>query len=153
MRILGIRVSPSTIRYAILDWDGESATFVNQNSENKIEFPSNVRSKGEKLHWMYQELDRIHSLHPGIEIVGIKEGEYRSSETSSKREKASLEGLIQYWAHQNILPAEAKIYGGIRDVKSGEALEFCETNFGRTETYWTKEMADALLAAWSLREV
>ena len=153
MRILGIRVSPSTVRYAILDWDGESAAFVNQTGENKIDFPANANSRGEKLRWLYQELDRILTLHAGIEMVGIKEGEYKSNETSAKREKASLEGIIQYWAFQNNLPVETKIYGGIKDVKSKDALEFCEANFGRSKTYWTKDMADALLAAWALREV
>ena len=88
MQILGIRVSPSTIRYAILDWDGQIAEFINKDRENKIEFPANICSRGEKLNWFYQELERIHSLYPNIKVVGIKEGEYIDTETSRKREKA-----------------------------------------------------------------
>ena len=153
MRILGIRVSPSTIRYAILDWDGRIAEFVNKDIENKIEFPANICSRGEKLNWFYQELERIHSLYSDIEIIGIKEGEYINKETLRKREKASLEGLIQYWAYKNSIPVETKTYNRIKDVKSKDALIFCAKKFGRTGTYWTKEMADALLAAWSLKGV
>lgn len=152
MQILGIRVSPSTIRYAIVDWDGINFTFLNRTTENKIDFPVNLGSRGSKLSWLFQELERIVSNYPNIDIIGVKEGEYIGSETLSKRERASLEGIIQYWAYERNIPATMKIYAGIKDVKSREALIFCETNIGKTETYWNKDMSDALLAAWAIKE-
>ena len=152
MRILGIRVSPSTIRYAVVDWDGMNLTFLNRTTENKIDFPANLDSRGAKLNWLFQELDRIISIYPNIELIGVKEGEYIGNETLPKRERASLEGVIQYWSFTKNIPVIMKIYAGIKDVKSREALTFCEKNIGKTETYWNKEMADALLAAWAIKE-
>lgn len=153
MKILGIRVSPSTVRYAILDIKGNNIIFVNQKGENKMDFPAIADSRGKKLDWLYQELERIHSLNEGIDCIGIKEGEYTKIDNSEKRERISLEGLIQLWGYKMKIAVITKIYGGIKGVKSSDAKSFCESNFGRTEKYWSKEMAEALLAAWALREV
>lgn len=152
MQILGIRVSPSTIRYAVLEWNGKTASFLNADEENKLNFPANVNSCGEKMHWLHQELMRVLDMYPEINVVGIKEGEYQGMETAGKRERARLEGSVQLWAHQNNLTVDTKIYGGIRGIRSNQAVEFCENNIGRSATYWNKDMTDALVVAWALKD-
>ena len=40
MMILGIRTSPTTVRYAVLDYNGATVSLVNAASENKLDFPA-----------------------------------------------------------------------------------------------------------------
>jgi len=87
MMILGIRTSPTTVRYAVLDCNGASVSLVNADSENKLDFPADCRSIEQKLHWLHQELDWVLRQYPGIERIVIKANEYgRGGEKASSRE-------------------------------------------------------------------
>lgn len=152
MQILGIRTAPASIRYAVLDWDGQDATFTNADGENKLDFPADIRSIEQKLHWLHQELERVLRQYPQIERIVIKANEYgRGGEKASSREAAYLDGIVLLLAGQRDLPVETKLYRNI-GTRRNEVKNFAETRVGTSSRYWNEQMADAVAAAWSVRE-
>lgn len=151
MQLLGIRTAPKTIRYAIIDWDGKDAIFVNADGENKIDFPADANTIEKKLYWLFRELERILIQYPGIDQITIKTNEYRPKmESVSSREAAYLDAVIVLFAEKENKKVELKLYRGI-GTKRDEVKEFAERNIGISTRYWDIQMADAVVAAWSTR--
>lgn len=151
MMLLGIRTSPTTVRYAVLDYNGATVSLVNAASENKLDFPADCRSIEQKLHWLYQELDRVLRQYPGIERIVIKANEYgRGGEKTSSREAAYFDAVVLITAGTRQLPVGVKLYRMIGTCRN-EVKSFAETNVGVTTHYWNEQMADAVSAAWSGR--
>ena len=63
MQILGIRTSSTCVRYAIIEWDSQSASLVNAATENKLDFPADRQEISQKLQWLFSELERIYRMH------------------------------------------------------------------------------------------
>jgi len=59
MQILGMRTASTCVRYAIVEWDGQTATLVNAGAENKLDFPADSQEIAQKLLWLHDELERI----------------------------------------------------------------------------------------------
>lgn len=151
MMILGIRTSPTTVRYAVLDCNGAAVSLVNADSENKLDFPADCRSIEQKLHWLHQELDRVLRQYPGIERIVIKANEYgRGGEKASSREAAYFDAVVLMTAGTRQLPVDVKLYRTI-GTRRNEVKTFAETNVGATNRYWNEQMADAVSAACSGR--
>lgn len=149
--ILGVRTAPTTVRYAVLDWDGTTASFVNADKENKLDFPSDCQNIEQKLHWLQQELDRVLRQHPGVKKIVIKANEYgRGGEKAASREAAYFDAVVLMVAGKKPLPVEMKLYRTI-GTRRNEVKAFAETNVRRTSRYWNEQMADAVAAAWSGR--
>jgi hypothetical protein len=149
--ILGIRTSPTTVRYAVLNCNGVTGSLVNAESENKLDFPADCRRVEQKLHWLHQELSRVLRQYPVIEKVVIESNEYgRGGEKASAREAAYLDAIILLTAGSLQLPVEMTLYRTI-GTRRNEIKTFAETNVGKTNRYWNEQMADAVSAAWSGR--
>ena len=149
MQILGIRTAPNTIRYAILEWDVQTPTFVNEDSENKLDIPANFKAIEQKLRWLYDELERILRQYSNIKRIVIKTNEYgRGGEKASSRDAAYLDGVILLFAEQNKISVETKLYRKI-GTKRDEVKAFAESKAGVSTCYWNEQMADAVAAAWS----
>ena len=148
MLILGVRTSPTIVRYALLDWDGQSANLVNTNDENKLIFPADCQRIEQKLHWLYQEMERVLRQHPDVQQIVIKANEFgRGGESSTTRESAYLDAIIFMIAGQRSLPIDVKLYRSI-GTRRDEVMTFAENNVGVTGRNWNVQMADAVAAAW-----
>ena len=150
MVILGIRTSPTSIRYALLEWDGQSATFVNSNGENKLDFPAGMQTPEQKLYWLYQELERVLRQHSNADEIVIKMNEYVGRETSSTRLSAYLDAVVMLHAGRAGIPVKSKLYQNIGTRRS-DVKNVAEENVGSSSSYWNEQMADAVVAAWSER--
>lgn len=151
MMVLGVRTSPSTVRYAVLDCNGTAVSLVNADLENKLDFPADCRSIEQKLHWFQQELERVLRQYPGIERIVIKANEYgRGGETAASREAAYFDAVVLMTAGTRQLPVAVKLYRGI-GTRRNEVKTYAEINVGTTNRYWNEQMADAVSAAWSGR--
>lgn len=151
MQILGIRTSTATVRYAVLDCNGAAVSLVNANSEHKLDFPADCQGIEQKLHWLYQELDRVLRQYSGIERIVIKANEYgRGGEKASSREAAYFDAVVLMTAGTRQLPVDVKLYRTI-GTRRNEVKTFAETNVGTTNRYWNEQMAAAVSAAWSGR--
>jgi hypothetical protein len=153
MQILGIRTAPSSVRYAIIEWDGHSARMLNSASEHKLDFPADKSNIAAKVHWLREELLRILRQNPQIDRIAIKTNEYsRRGETSASREAAHLDAAALIVAGEKSLQVNMLLYTYI-GTKRVEVKTFAETNVGRADPYWNEQIADAVAAAWAIRTV
>lgn len=152
MQLLGIRTSPKSIRYAVLDFEGQEVEFLNADKENKIDFPAEIQTSEKKVSWLFNEFQRILRLYPEVKYVTIKSNEYtqRGSESSSSREAAYLDGTILLVSEINQKKVVMKLYKTMK-TKRAEVKDFAEKTVGRSLKNWDVQIADAVIAAWSSR--
>lgn len=146
MKVLGMRITPQTARYAIVKYDDGVAIFINHDSENKLEFPAALSTIAAKSKWLFLELERIFAQYPDLEQVIVKENEY-GGETKKRRESNYLVGIIFLIAAQRNINSRSVLYRQLK-TNSGRVKEFAETNIGRSSQYWDTQMADAVAATW-----
>jgi hypothetical protein len=151
MQILGLRTSPSCVRYAIVEWDRNTARLLNAGGEHKLDFPADKSSIAAKVHWLREELLRILRQNPQIVQIALKTNEYsRRGETSASREAAHLDAAALIVAGEKALPVKMLLYTSI-GTKRDEVKVFAEANVGRADPYWNEQIADAVAAAWKTR--
>lgn len=148
MKVLGLRVAPSMTRYALLKYDGKVCALLNSNTESRLVYPADANRPDEKVHWLYRELQRLFHDHPDTAKVCIKTNEYTQQDTKSKRESAYLEGAVLLFCRQANVPVTLTIYASL-STKGATVKSHAEERVGRTEKYWNKQVADAIVAAWN----
>lgn len=148
-KILGIRTSPSEIRYAVLEKSSDGiVSFANRGGETKLQYPASHTTTSEKLKWLKGELDRIFRQIPDIEQMIIKTNEFSGTENKSKRESSYADAICILAAAEHQVPVSCKLYSQI-GTTSKTAMNNAEKRVGRTEKYWNKQIADAVLVAYS----
>lgn len=151
MQLLGIRNSPKSIRYAILDCEGQAVVFLNADKENKIDFPVEIQTLEKKVSWLFNEVQRILRIYPDVECVTIKSNEFTPGrESSSSREAAYLDGTILLASELNQKKVLIKLYKTM-STRRVDVKELAEQKVGRSSQYWDVQIADAVVAAWSSR--
>ena len=106
---LGIRITSSLIRYAIIKKENGNINFINADSENLIKFPASCEKIEDKIKWTYEEIGRIFMINPNITSIAIKEDEILSRKTTASREKAYIIGTIMLFARQKGIPVKQLI--------------------------------------------
>lgn len=150
-KILGIRTSPKEVRYALLEWHGDgSVDFVNYSGESKLQYPASYTTTADKLKWLKGELDRIFRQSPDIEQVVIKMNEFSGRENKPKRVSTYADAICILAASENNVPVSCRLYSQISST-STDAKRDAENRVGRTKKYWDNRIADAVLAAHSVR--
>ncbi|MAI62037.1 MAG: hypothetical protein CBB87_06045 [Micavibrio sp. TMED27] len=151
MLVLGFRTSPTEVRYALLEIDGQDATFTNANGENRLKFPNGMTTADQKLPWLHSECERILRQNQNIEGVVIKTSEYgRRSETANVRLATYMEGVLINLAGQKNIPLSVKTYASLGTSRSA-VKAFAAAKAGQSQTIWNEQMADAVAAAWAGR--
>lgn len=148
MKILGVRNSPSEIRYAILEMDSSSnVTFLNSDSENRIKFPNGFESEEDKLRWIKNEIERIFTNHNSFDAVAIKQSENMPKRSyGSIKQTAFLDCLFSVSAVERHIPLFSWYYNQI-GVNSKTVLDTAETLVGKSSTHWNTQIADAIVVA------
>lgn len=150
LKILGVRNSPQQLRYALVGWDGQSASLLNSSTENLIKMPVGTKEVSAQLYWLHQELNRVIRQNSGIDYIALKQNEYRRiSESANSRTAAYLDGVVHLVAGQNNIPIVCKLFCQI-GIKRDQALQFAEDKVGKTELNWNQQIADAVALAWSV---
>ena len=150
-KILGIRTSPTEIRYALLETSaGGHIDFINCSSESKLQYPATHTTAESKLHWLKSEIDRIFRQSPGVTQVIIKTNEFSRAENKAKRESAYADAICILSAAEHNIPVICKLYTQIGTTSKDVKLK-AESMVGRTEKYWDTKIADAIMAAYSAR--
>lgn len=151
MKILGIKTSPSVIRYAIVEWDGSSAKLINVESENRLRFPATHTTLPMKLVWLQDELEGILRNTADIERVALKTNEYAPRrESGSSREAAYYDAMVFLTAGRNAIPVEQYLYSQLA-TKRDQVKEAAEHAVGCSQVNWDEQMASAVLAAYTFR--
>jgi hypothetical protein len=143
MKVLGIRNSPTEIRFAISKKDNGSIILENTNGENKLVFPKQISSLSKKVGWLYQELENILSNNPDIKIISVKQNENVSTKYSTVQETAFYDAIAHLVGNNRGLTVNSYVYNNI-GTKSKEVKTFAESHTGKTAKYWNSKMADAI---------
>lgn len=151
MLVLGVRTSPTEVRYALLEINGLNATFTNSNGENRLKFPNDMTMADQKLPWLHSEFERILRQNQNIAGIVIKTSEYNRSETANARLATYMEGLLINLGGQKNIPVLIKTYSSL-GTRRAAVKAFAEAKAGQSQTGWNEQMADAVAAAWSGRQ-
>lgn len=147
MKILGFRSDPTTPRYAIIDGSATPFALLNADAESRLRFPADCTSEAAQVTWLYREFERIFHIHPDIDRVVIKKGEFTQGDNNAKRVASYQEAaLLLYCGLQN-KPVVSKIYASL-STRSAQAKDHAIARVGQTTRYWDGKMADAIIAAW-----
>ena len=151
MKHMGIRVSSSEIRYAILSKNADdSIVFENLNNEHRLKYPTHCTTVEAKLLWAKQELERIFRQNPEIEQVVLKTSEF-GSETKAKRDTTYIDAVVLLVCAEKNIGVVTKLYNQI-GTTSKQTLYHAESRVGRTGKYWNTTMADAINCCfWLIR--
>ncbi|SER20607.1 hypothetical protein SAMN03080615_04352 [Amphritea atlantica] len=150
MKVLGIRTAPGQLRYAIIESNEDQTSLLNASTENLIKVPAGMEDYSEKLAWQKEEVDRILRQNPDIDHVVMKVGEYGRSDTKSSRLGAYFDAAVILAAKEQDIPVEGKIYKQV-GTKRAEVKNHAEELVGKTDTHWNEQIADAIVAACSVR--
>lgn len=149
MKVLGFRGDPKAPRYAIVSEDNGVCALENASDDSKLTVPASISDEadGDRVEWVYRELQRIFDDHPDIAKVMIKQNEFTRQDTKAKRRSAYYDAaVILACAHKNI-PVELKLYTSM-GTTSADTKRHAESRVARTDKYWDNKMADAVNAAW-----
>ena len=148
MIVLGIRISPTRTRYALVKSEDTKHALINADTESELKYPVDKDTPESKADWLYRELERIIRITPEIKRVCIKENELRSRDTKSTRETYRLEGVTLFLCHRMSKPVKMKTYTSL-GTRRADVKTYAEKRVGSTSKYWDVQMADAVVAAWS----
>lgn len=143
MKVLGIRNSPTEIRFAISEKRGSTIVLLNCDSENKLIFPKHLNSLSQKVGWLYQELENLISNNPDIKKIAIKQNENVSTKYSTVQDTAFYDAIAHLIGNDKGIPVSSYVYNNI-GTKSKEVQSFSESYTGKTSKHWNSGMADAI---------
>ena len=146
MKVIGIRVEPKKVRYALVETDGTHFSLLNSECESRLVFPVDVVEADEKVDSLHRELERVFHENPNILKCYIETNEYTRTDSKSKRETAHFERAILLMCRQKNVPVTSKIYAS-HNTRSAEVMGHTEQRVGRTQKYWDAKIADTVVAA------
>lgn len=147
MKILGFRSDPSTPRYAIVDSSVTPPALLNADGESRLRFPADCTNEAAQVTWLYREFERIFHIHPDIDRVVIKKGEFTQGDNNAKRVASYQEAALLLYCGLHNKPVVSKIYASL-STRSAQVKDHAIARVGQTTRYWDGKMADAIIAAW-----
>jgi len=149
MAILGIKVTPSMIWYAIAEGTKKNPGITNLTDDFRIPFPKSLSTHYEKAAYLFDEVVRIIERNQDIKSIVLKENEYtRFSEKQTSRFSSNLDGVVMAVGASKKIIVVKKLYASL-GVKKAQLLNAAETVSGRTAKYWGDDIAEAVLSAVS----
>lgn len=147
MKILGFRSDPSTPRYAVVDGSVTPPALHNADGESRLRFPADCNNEAARVTWLYREFERIFHIHPDIDRVVIKKGEFTQGDNNAKRAASYQEAALLLYCGLHNKPVVSKIYASL-STRSAQVKDHAIARVGQTTRYWDGKMADAVIAAW-----
>lgn len=143
MKVLGIRNSPTKIRFAIIEGDKSSFAFINSNDENKIELPKSAKTEFEKFEWIKSEFERIFDKYGPFDHMAIKQNENVPGRYSSLKPVMFLDCIATMVSIKNHTQFSSVVYTTI-NTKSKEVVKYVENLGLKSNINWDQQMADAI---------
>lgn len=147
MKILGFRSDPSSPRYAIVDSSVTPPALLNADGESRLRFPADCTSEAAQVTWLFREFERVFHIHPNIDRVVIKKGEFTQGDNNAKRFASYQEAALLLYCGLHNKPVVTKIYASL-GTRSAQVKDHAIARVGQTAKYWDGKMADAVIAAW-----
>lgn len=146
MKILGIRNTPTKIRFCILEGDKLNFVFTNCNDENKIDLPKSLKTEFEIFQWVKSEYERIFDKYGPFDHLAIKQNENVPTRYSSVKPVMFMDCIASIVSIENNTPFSSHLYISI-GTKSKEVVSFVEAKVSKTSVNWDSQIADALAAS------
>lgn len=146
MKILGIRNSPTKIRFCIIEGDNVNFIFKNYNSENKIDLPKSLKTEVEIYQWVKSEFKRIFEIYGPFDHMAIKQNENISTRYSSVKPVMFMDCISTLVSIENNTTFSSHLYIGL-GTKSKEVMSFIESKVDKSNSNWDSQIADAIAAA------
>lgn len=146
MKILGIRNSPTKIRFCILEGDKKAFDFTNSSTENKIDMPKSLKSEADIYQWVKSEYERLFDKYGPFDHMAIKQNENVPTRYTSVKPVMFLDCIATMVAIENNTSFTSQIYTSI-GTKSKEVLSFAEAQVTKTTSNWDSQIADAVAVA------
>lgn len=146
MKILGIRNSPTKIRFCILEGDKSSFAFKNNNAENKIELPKSLKTEFENYQWTKSEFKRLFDKYGPFDHMAIKQNENVQTRYCSVKPVMFLDCIVTLVSIENNTSFSSHIYASL-GTKSKDVVSFVEGKGLKSKINWDSQMADAVIAA------
>lgn len=148
LKILGVRCGNKSIRFALLEKNGDVITFLNANTEHELKIPRTMTDENDQIVWVSGEVERILRQNTDISKVCIKTAEFGRSETKTNRLIAYFDALVILASMKSNKAINTKLYTQI-GVKRVDVKVRAEQLVGRTDTAWNEQIADAVCVAYS----
>jgi hypothetical protein len=149
MKVLGLRVSPTEARFALVEKLGDDFVFHNKAADNRLVFPAGAAAVNDKVSWLYEEARRVLRADADIEHVSIKSPEFAGTENGARRDTIRLETAVMLAASNAGTPVTTRLYGQL-GARRNTVKQAAEDRVERSDVRWNEQMADAVLAAWSI---
>ncbi len=146
MKILGIRNSPTKIRFCILEGDESSFVFKNYDDENKIELPKSLKTEFDTFQWVKSEYERIFDKYGPFDELAIKQNENVPTRYSSVKPVMFMDCIASMVSIENNTPFSSHLYNSL-GTKSKEVVRFVETKVSKSSVNWDGQIADAIAAS------
>lgn len=146
MKILGIRNTPSKIRFCILEGDKLNFVFTNCNDENKIDLPKSLKTEFEIFQWVKSEYERLFDKYGPFDYLAIKQNENVPTRYSSVKPVMFMDCIASIVSIANNTPFSSHLYTSL-GTKSKEVVSFVEAKVSKTSVNWDSQIADALAAS------
>lgn len=146
MKILGIRNSPTKIRFCVLVGDVNAYAFTNCDDENRIELPKALTTEEDRLRWVISEFRRIFDKFGPFDHLAIKQNENVATRYSSVKSVMFLDCVAVMVAVEKHVPVTSQVYASLGTNKGG-VIAFTESRVSKSTTHWDTQMADAIAAA------
>jgi len=146
MKILGVRNSPTKIRFCILEGDSSNHTFSNSNTENKIDLPKSLKSEFDIFQWVESEFKRVFDNYGPFDHLAIKQNENVPTRYSSVKPVMFMDCIATMVAIKNNTSFSSHLYTSL-STKSKEVLSFVEGKGFKTNVHWDSQIADAVIVS------
>lgn len=149
MKVIGFRNSPTHVRYAVLEVEGNKASFLNASGEHILKYPQSIDDVPDKLDWLFKEVNRVFNLNVETKFCALKCNEYNRSEKTSTRYTAYADAIVLLASRMRSIPVQYFLYKQIH-LTSSDVMNFAEAKAGKCNKRWDTQIADAIAVAYCL---
>jgi len=152
MKLIGFRNSTTSLRYAVLEIEGDRAEFSNSSNEHCIKYPKELEESGEKLEWLFDEVHRILRKYTDAACCAIKVSEYGRAEKKASRFTSYADAITILACKKAGMHIAEYVYSQL-PVSSTSVKNYSEDLAGKSDKYWDNQIADAIAVAYAVGEV
>lgn len=153
MKVMGVRVSTESVRYAVIDYLSDGTFLFCNTEDNRLLFPRDAETDIDKMMWFWDSFERLMGVFQDISKIVIKLPEFGRNETSASRLIHYLNAIIMMVASRHMHPVavEGKNYRTLGTRSADVKTYVISHGIARTQHYWDTKICDAIAAAISER--
>lgn len=146
MRIIGVRASFKGFRFAVVDTDDKTTTWLNKEERSGLFFADDIEDKSQMLVQAAELFQSVIQEYSPIDHVCIKTTELKGSVNQKTLLEHAFSSVLMLVAAQAKIPVSETSYKDFTTVHKGNVKAFAAKKFGKSPKFWDDKIAEALLA-------